>query len=521
MSKRIVILIGIVAALVMLVGYGTAFAAGERSRTVNIGISERARSMDPHMAHEQGTELPIRLFYETLLWSQHDGTPYTPALAESWEMSEDGMYWTFYLRQGVQWHNGDPFNADDVVATFQRMIDRRGELSYVQTQLAQLESVEKIDEFTARIHFNQPYPLAGNAFRGSYIIPAKAYAEHGDDLFHNQLCYGTGPWILVEWVDGQYTHVRKNPNYWGKDFYDPYFEELYLRLVPEPATAIAAHLAGDLDAYVPGGGINADLIPLYAGSEDRIEIVVQPTNYNLYLQMTSGPGQAFEDIDVRRAFTLAIDRQLIVDAIYQGFGSVPVGIWHPAVISHDPNIEPYVYDPDLARQILANSTYDGRTIEILTYPNMPKAEEACLALAGMANEVGFNMTVNVSENAVFQERRRTGDYDVFAGHVPFPDGLPARLINTNIYTDVYSSNLNNAELNDLSRRFLTELDPDRRRQLGQEINRFMVDIVAPHIVFAHIDALNARNYGIVGIRFNADGFHNFAWVDWDPNDGPK
>ena len=528
MLKRFAVLVSVIllAMFSVLVGCGgnsaPAFASPstpavpERSKVVNIGFSEKPRTLDPHNAPEQGSETTNRMFFETLIYSSHDGSPYTPLLAESWDIAPDGKSWTFYLRKGVFWHNGDPFNADDVVATYTRLSDRRDDLGYFNNNLADFESVEKIDEHTVKVNFSQPYPLAGNSFRGTYIIPAKAYEELGDDLFHLQYCYGTGPWMLVEWVDGQYSHFKKNPDYWNKAVYDPYFEEVYIWHIGEPASAVAAHISGSLDAYTPSGGINYDMLPLYAGTEDTIEIVSIETSTNWFLQFQCREDNPFTDIKVRQALDMAIDRQLIIDAILGG-GRHPIGLWAPEVTGHDPKIDPYVYDPDRARQLLAESTYDGRTVQILSYPNAPKAEEICLYIADMANKVGFNMTVAIEATNIYGTRRATGDYDVFGAHVSFPDGVPFRIMNVHVLNDIYKNHFNNAELNAIVQKFNVELDPAQRKKYAQEFNRFLRDHTAPQVAVAHLNAIYAVNYGIVGIDLYPDGLHNFSYVDYDPS----
>ena len=543
MSKRIVVICSVVLMLVMLFGCGSPAASNpgagtaapnatsnpsgpsdpgtpagpERSKIVNIAFSEKPRTMDPHNSTDQGSETAVRMCYETLIYSDHLGQGYHPMLAESWEIAPDGTYWTFKLRQGVTFNNGEPFDADDVVCTFERLIERGDELGQAMTQWADLESVEKIDQYTVRVNYTQPYPVAGNAYRGTYIIPNEAYEEYGDDLFNLQYMYGTGPWIMEEWVDGQYAHYTKNPNYWDKENYDPYFEEVYIRHVSEPSTAVAAHLTGDIDVYCPSGGIDHDLLPLYNGTEQTTEIFGMNTNFNMYMQFQMKEGSPWTDFDVRRAFNASIDRQLIIDAVLGG-GKMPIGIYAEGVVGYDNTIDPYEYDPELARQLLADSSYDGREIELMSYPNMPKAEEVCLSIADMANQVGFNMTVKVEESGVFNTRRQTGEYDVFAGHVAFPDGMCYRQLNTNILNDVYKNNYKNEELFDAVRHYNTEMDDALRNGYAQQANRLIRDELAPQTVFAHLNVTYARNYGVVGVDFYPDGMFNFAKVDYDPAD---
>ena len=519
MSKRVVLLISVLlssAMVFLLPGCGTAApAAPERSRIVNIGYSEKPTTLDPHHQSNQGSENPARMVFETLIYSDHQGN-YTPMLAESWEIDPAGMFWTFKLRQGVTFSNGEPFDADDVVCTFQRLIDDRDTLNYPGQYWRDLASVEKIDQFTVKINFTEPYPLAANSFRGTYIIPNEAYEKYGEELFNLQLSYGTGPWVLKEWIDGQYCHFTKNQNYWNKAEFDSYFDEVYIRHVLEPSSAVAAHLSGDIDAYIPGNGMDRNLVPLYAGTENRIELFEKESNTIIYIQFQFAEGNPFSDINVRRAFDAAIDRQLIIDHILGG-GTFPVGLLPLGVIGHDPNVEPHVYDPELARQYLADSSYNGEPVSILLSYNLMKSEDIGLAIADMCNKVGFNMTVSVEEHGSVNTKRFSGNYDLVVSNTMFVDGIPYRHLNSLYLHDNYKSHYYDEVMFDNIRQFNQSMDAQERIEVAQQITRQIREELANMTPLAVLKGMYAVDYGITGIRFYPDGMLNFCYVDFDPS----
>jgi peptide/nickel transport system substrate-binding protein len=490
-------------------------ATAERSKVFTVAFNEDCNTLDPQHMTNQGSENTIKMCYETLIYSDHMGN-YTPMLAESWEIAPDGKSWTFKLRQGVTFSNGEPFDADDVVCTFQRMLDRGNELGYVMSYWKPIESVTKIDQYTVKIGFKEPFANAITSFRGAYIIPNESYEKYGDDLFNLQYMYGTGPWVMEKFVDGQYSHFKKNPNYWNKAKYDPYFEEVYLRYVKEPSSAVAAQLAGDVDAYLTTGGMNAELRPLYNGTENKIELITIPTNFVMYVQMNFKNGSPFNDKNFRMAFETAIDRKSIIDGILGG-GTVPISIFPYGVQGYDDTIPPHVYDAEKAKQYLKASSYDGREVKLISANHMPKAEDVCLAVADMLDAVGIKVKVEVDDRSVWVTKHSKSDYDFFIVHSMFPDGNPFNHMNTRIMLDNYHANYKNEKMFDLIRKYNVNLDMAQRNELAKQVNRMIREEAAPQTVIAVLSATYAINYGISGLLLYPDGQVNFNYVDYDPS----
>ena len=324
MKKRALSVVSLLMAILMLTGCGsksgetgggTTTPEGEPSKTVSIAISENCITLDPHNANNQGSLIVSDCVYEPLIQTDNEGG-YYPWLAESWEYDETGTVWTFHLRDGVKFNNGEPLTSADVVCSYQRLIDEYDSLCRAVELFPDhlLQSVEAPDESTVVITLARPYSVALFSFAKTMIIPKSVYEEQGADMFYQQNLVATGPWKLEKWVDGQYAHYTKNADYWNPN-YDSYYEELYVRHVLENSTAVAGHLSGDLDANLTTGGINPDMLALYSGSESRIEIVPVEVFSYYYMGFQCGEGSPFADINVRKAFECAIDRQTILDSI--------------------------------------------------------------------------------------------------------------------------------------------------------------------------------------------------------------
>lgn len=491
----------------------------ERSKIFNFGYRAPSQ-LDPQNLRNFGDEMAIRFSYEPIIYTPRDGTGYLPSLAKSWDIAPDGMSWTFYLQEGVTFSNGDPFTADDIVYSVKRVVDGVGELAYKNQYLPTLKDAEKINDYTVKVNFTDPSPFAGNGFRALYVIPKKLHEQYGDAMFYDQgkdyFMVGTGPWITNEWADGQYIHYLKNHNYWNKANYDSYFEEVYTRHIEEATTGVSAHIAGDLDAYM---SVPLDYLSMYAGTEDRIEIINIPSNSWNHFGFKFGEGSMWNDKDVRTAFDLAIDRQTIIDSLYNGVAAqAPYGYFgHPSMEGFDESLGTPVYDPERARELLANSTYDGRKFEIMFTGTTAQTEQLAMTLMDMISSVGFNVEVTLEINANFQARQAAGDYDVYLDAGSFPDGIIQRQLTHRFINSSDKNEYVNEELTSLILTYISEVDAAKRKELATRINRMITEDRAPHITLFFRSIFCAQNYGISGIAYYADGLYAHTFVDWDPS----
>lgn len=484
----------------------------EGSKIINLALSENIVELDPHNVVNLPGIVACYMIFDYLVDSDHEGN-YTPCLATEWSSSEDGLTWTFKLREGVTFHNGEEFDSADVVCTFQRLIDNP-ELAIKFTYWPYLESVRAIDKYTAEITMSEPFGAVEYSLANTWIIPNEAWEEYGTRLWTEQMCPGTGPWMLDEWVDGQYTHFYKFDDFWG-DF-DSYYDEVYFRHILEPTTAIAGHVTGDIDAYIASSGIARDMLSLYDGTEDTIELREVDTGSFQFIGFQCEEGSPFADLNVRKAFSLAIDRQLIIDTIL-GAGQVPNGLMVQGVVGYDEEQPPYEYNPEEAKALLEASDYNGEEIVLSSHTSTLKAEQILLAMSEMLNEVGFNTSVQVVEIATLGEMRATGDYDAYMVTNMHIGGDPYTHINQRILSDNAHSNYVDEKLNDLIEQSNHEMDPAKREELLKAVNNRIYEQFAPHIMISQLQAVYAINYGVTGLLLYEDGFFNCRWVTYDPS----
>ncbi len=488
--------------------------SGDRSKTVTIALSENIIELDPHNGVTVINGAFNDMLFNALIRADHEGG-YEPDLATEWESSEDGTEWTFHLREGVQFSNGEAFNADDVVCTYQRLIDDPT-LAVASNNWSHLTGVEKVDDYTVKILLDQPIGTMLLAVASTYIIPNEAFEEMGTSLFYDQYMYGTGKWKMVEWVDGQYFNMVKNEYSWEEN--DSYFDEVDFRFVLEASTAINSHITGDVDAYIASGGISADMLSMYAGTEDQIEIIPVETSTIDYLQFQCEEGSPFADPDVRRAFSMAIDRQTIIDNVFGG-GAIPIGIASENTMGYDPELtsDYYNYDPEAAKALLETTSYNGEPIVISSNVATTNAEAMLLAISENVNAIGFNTSIEVVEGATLLEKRSTGDYDCFIVAAMSTGGDLFSFATFRIQNDAHHSNYVNDELNSLIEQAAIDPDMDMRNDLYRQANEIIVEECAPMIGILTLEANEAISYGITGIQLASDGFFLFKDIDYDPS----
>ena len=505
--RKVSVVLAVIFLVGAVVGCGSAASASSVKTSVSIVVSENLTRLDPHNQTAIPGYCAMDMIFDPLLFSDHKGN-YTPGLATEWSYSDDGTEWTFKLREGVKFHNGEDFDADDVVATFQRFIDENTSLGHYTSWLTQLQSVEKIDDYEVKITLSSPYALFEQALSLAPIIPNEAYAEKGNALWNEQLMYGTGPWIFEEWVDGQHIKWRKNDQYWGVN--DSTYEEVYMRFILEPSTAIAGQLSGEIDAYMPNGGIPEEMISQYDNYEATEMVSFQSTLLK-YLGMQCGEMSAFKDKAVREAFSLAIDAQLLIDAFSPG-GGIPSGILVPTCVGFDPDLPVYEFNPEKAKSVLASSSYAGEPIVLLSNTNVFRAEELLLGISQMANEVGFNTSVEITEFAVFSQRRANGEYTAFLTEMSITGGDIHPIINLRVLSNSHRHDYVNPELNGLIEKANVEMNVATRAALLTEVNRIIREEYAPMIGLVQMPYTYAINKDVNGIVYYPDGWYFFRNV---------
>jgi peptide/nickel transport system substrate-binding protein len=362
------------------------------SGTLRVALSGYPNSLYIPATQDKNADNVASQLYDPLVFQDNEGN-IVPGLAERWEISDDGTEYTFYLRQGVTFHNGEPFTADDVVATWEY---GKGEDSAWPDRYSMAQTVEKVDDYTVKVTTDGPKPLLLVTMHDFWsIIPDEYMAEVGVDGFQEHPI-GTGPFMFVEWVKGDHITYKANPNYWREGM--PKVETLIFRPIPESATRVAAIQTDEIDVVQRLSAEEAQGL-LGAAGVRVIKYPVARIFYIAFNNLTSGVGQPTEDARVRQAMNYAVDVDAIIDALFSGFGKRASGYVATGEMGYG-IVSPFPYDPDKALALLAEAGYgDGFQMNMACPAGAYGSfEEVCEAVAGYLGEVGIQIDLEIMES---------------------------------------------------------------------------------------------------------------------------
>ncbi|MGH9033444.1 MAG: ABC transporter substrate-binding protein [Acidimicrobiia bacterium] len=400
-------LVGAVAATMVMAGVA---AADE----IRVGLALEPSSIDPHY-HNLGPNNSFALHIFDALVEQDENQQLIPGLAVSWQPIDDTT-WEFKLREGVTFHDGAPFNADDVIFTFERVPNVPNSPSSFALYTTG-KTLTKVDDHTLHIATAEPYPLMPNDV-STIAIVSKESAEGATtgDFNSGAAAIGTGPYRFVEWVPGDRIVIEKNPDYWGEE---PQFDRVTFKPITSPPARVAALLAGDVDMIdqVPTPDIEG------LQQDPDINVAQGVSNRVIYLHMdqfredspfvTGVEQNPLLDADVRKALSLAINREAIVASVMEGV-AIPAGQLLPeGFFGRSPNLEPDPYDPEGAKELLAAAGYpDGFGITLHS-PNDRYINDAEIAQAvgQMLTKIGIETAVETLPKSVYFTRASSGGPD--------------------------------------------------------------------------------------------------------------
>lgn len=365
------------------------------------------QGMDPHM-HNQRTG--IIFFYHT-----HDNLGVRdmstmqigPWLAESWEIT-DPTTWMLKLRQGVQFHNGDPFTAETVKWNWERITNPE-QASQQMGNHAQIAGVDIVDEFTVNVRTKVPYPIFTERLQNFQMIPEKLAVQMGDDwLAENPV--GTGPYKLVEWKKGQEYVLTRNDNYWNPDVTIAY-KDLILRTIPENATQLANLLSGELDIIRVVPFDQMEVVENSGIAMPKVQDILRVQFVRLDAAGRGTPDNPFTDVRVRNAANHAVDIQTYIDSLQAGGDRTPALV-NPKHFGFDASIQPHEYDPERAQALMEEAGYGSGTdpIKWKTGPSlMPNAAQVEQAMQRDLAAVGINTEFEViADGAVSSQMTNEG-----------------------------------------------------------------------------------------------------------------
>jgi peptide/nickel transport system substrate-binding protein len=495
------------AAVAMALATGLAGASATTrpaaAQTLTMAVGAPITSLDPHYHQLSPNNAVADMIFDRLVNTDHLSRN-IPGLAVEWRAVEPTV-WEFKLRPDVRFHNGNPFTAEDVAFTIQRVPNVPNSPSSFAAYVRPITRVEIVDPLTVRLHTANPSPLLPQDFTNVRILDRETHQNATTEDFNAvRAAVGTGPWRVVQYRNGDRVEFERYDGYWGER---PAFQRVNYRMITNDAARTAALLAGDVEIIdqVP----TSDLSKL---RQDQRVALSEITGLRLIFLgldhlraanenspfVTDNDGRPLgrnplRDVRVRRALSIAIDRQAIVDRVMEG-AAIPAGQFLPeGVFSHVPDITPPRPDPDGARRLLAEAGYPQGFRITLHSPNDRYINDARIAQAigQMWTRVGVRTAVEAQTWATFIARANRAEFSAhLIGWGSNPEAShPLRNIvaTQNRERGFGASNrgrYSNPELDPLLEQALVELDEKKREQILEQAQRIVAEDVA--IIPLHI-----------------------------------
>jgi peptide/nickel transport system substrate-binding protein len=480
-------------------GTSTTEAAGEPQPggTLVFARTQSPTSLDLHREITANNAFAIDKVFEPLLAFDAEGE-IEPWLASEYSASDDGLVWTFTLRDGVTFSDGSPLTPADVVFSLERHLEIGGPLPLG----APITSVVAEGEDTVVITLSAPYtPFAAElAGFSNGILPADLGGVDEATFFKDPV--GTGPFVVDEWTEGGDISFTANDSYWqdGK----PYLDEVVYRLVQDDNQLIAQLQAGQVD--VIDSVSSANVATLQSNTSLAVSITPGWQVEELFFNTLD---EHFQDRDVRRAVSYALDREGIVQATSFGTAEVAGSVLPPSIPGYDGDITTLDYDVDAAKAAIADSAYpDGFSTKLLVASgNDLRAQEAQIIQAQLA-EIGITVEIESIDLAAFRERFRAFDYSFMlngaTSDAADPNGIVTFQADPEGGTNGYWTHYENPEVTALIAEGRTLPDGDERTEVYSQIQQLIADD-APFIPLSYPSNIKASAATVQGLTVLPNG----------------
>ncbi|WP_210526142.1 ABC transporter substrate-binding protein [Rubellimicrobium arenae] len=522
--------------LLMAAAAACLVGAGAEAKTLVYCSEGSPEGFDP-APYTAGTtfDASSRPIYNRLVEFEKGTTNINPGLAESWEVSEDGLQYTFHLRPGVKFHTTEWFtptrelNADDVIFSFERQGDTSSPWNQYTAGISYeyfnsmdmgslIQSIEKVDDLTVRFNLTRPEaPFLANLAMDFASIMSKEYADkleaEGRMSDLNQQPVGTGPFQLVAYQQDAVIRYHSNPDYWNGQ--QP-IDDLVFAITTDPAVRLQKLQAGE--CHIMPYPAPADIEAIRG--DGNLTLMEQPGLNVAYLAYnTQMP--PFDNPQVRRALNMAMNKQAIIDAVFQGTGEVAKNPIPPTMWGYNEEIQDDAYDPEAARQMLEEAGVSGLSMKVwampVQRPYMPNARRTAELIQEDFAKIGVNVEIVSYEWGEYLDRSSATDRDGavilgWTGDNGDPDNFMGVLLSCAGVGEANRAQWCNEEFSDLINQAKTTADQEQRAELYRQAQViFKQD--APWATIAHSTVFMPMSNKVQGYIMSPLGTHQFDGVD--------
>lgn len=503
--------------------------ANQGPKQLIVGRGGDSVGLDPIRETDGETFKVTENIYDTLVGYAEQSTEVVPSLAEKWEISPDGLTYTFTLRQGVKFHDGTDFNAEAVVWNFERWMDKshpfhnadgyyyyndmfggyKGDPNHV------IQSVEAVDSHTVKFTLNYPLaPFIQNLGMSPFAIasPAAVQAAGADGFMEKPV--GTGPFKFVEWKRNDTITLEKNPDYWNPGY--PKVDKLVFKVIPENTARLTALINGEIDLM---DGLNPDDADTVEANSD-LQLILRPSMNIGYIGFNVEKAP-FDNPKVREAIAHAINKPAIIEAFFAGLGEPAVNPMPPTLWGHNDDIQDRDYNLEKAKQLLTEAGFpDGFKTDFwampVPRPYMPDGVKIAEAIQQDLSKIGIQTEIVTMEWATYLEKTRLGEQTMFmlgwTGDNGDPDNFLATLLDKNNIDSNNNTRWANDEYSDLMQKAKSASTQAEREQIYKQAQEIIFREV-PLVPLAHSTPALAARSNVVDYLPHPKGSESLEKVD--------
>lgn len=465
---------------------GSAQPTPKAGGTLTISCPVPLTALDPVIMSDLGDAVQVQQVCEYLIWAENDLT-LRPVLAESWHGDVTGKVWTFKLRQGVTFNDGSPFGADDVVATFDRLVDPKSQSSALSVLGGVLSpgGTRKVDDATITFNLDKSFAdfpaLVSCSNYNSVILPR----NYGGEFLKNPV--GTGPFMLTKYAAKQNSTFTKNPNYWQKGL--PYLDGLMFKFSADDSAASLALQAGDVQMQVatPYQGSQA----LFVDPKLKIEEVPSTSMLQMFMRVDNEP---FTDKRVRQAVAYCMDRPAIIQALWGGKGTIANDTLFSSLYPNPPKLPQRAQDYAKAKQLLTDAGHPNGLTLNLTAMNYHESPQYAQLIKAQCVPAGIKVNIDMITYEAFYAGNPAPWLSVPMALSPWAfRPTPIQYISTMLLTHSVwdSSHWSNPEYDKWATQYEATVDEASRLAIATKMATMEQD-ETPHVISYFTTMLSAR-----------------------------
>lgn len=474
------------------------------------------QGLDPlNASNGNGDIFADELLYSPLVRADPEGgDDLVPALAESWEVSDDGLTYTFTLREGVKFSNGQPLTAEDVTFSLDRFGDPETNVLLSNVAVG-YDSSEVVDDRTVQVNLSEPVAafLYNISIFPAFIVPKDLVEEQGDAFFKDPV--GTGPFMLSEFTPGSSITFERNPNYWEEG--KPYLDTVRFDFATDSNSRLLELQNGQ--AQIADGVLFSQIDAVQQDEDLTVQTSEVPLFAGLWLNHQR---EELADLKVRQAMQMAIDKDLVNSSIFRGTGTIPNSVLMPLVgDAPDDVVEPYAYDVEAAKALMAESGYpDGFSVSLQYPAGYDYYRQLGLLLQNQLGEIGIDLELVEQPAATATTNWSSSDYDMifpfaqFTSDIVVPDEYAQFLAgDPSLGLQGFFSNWEDPAITAMVDEFVSSTDEDDRAELWPEIQQELMD-QTPVINLMDLPFVSAHATNVCGTAVNALGVDRLenTWI---------